>query len=223
MNDTVPMDSIREADAARLLKFVAMIRGEREGQEMTVKQLAERAGIDPAALYDLEAGQSFNPNVATLFRITGALGKDLMLGFEGDDSPVLERKNVSSRLKTALVVALAMLVGSVLVCALVEEADDQAGEEVAIVVLIVGLSAAIFVPLILSERWKRRCGLCGKWGVLKKTGRQLIKKEKAFRVSDWEERVPIIRSTYRNSYRCARCDRDTHKQVVKEEDDVGRE
>jgi transcriptional regulator with XRE-family HTH domain len=223
MNDTIPMDSIREADAARLFKFVAMIRGERESQGMTVEQLAERADVDAAALYNLEAGQAFNPTVATLFRIAAALGKNLALGFESDDSPALARKNVSSSLTTSLVVALAMLAGAGLACALAAEVEDLAGEDIAIVVLTVGLFGAIFVPLIMSEMWKKRCELCGKWGALKKTGKQLIKKEKAQRLADWEERVPVIRSIYRKSYRCVRCGHETYKQVVDQEDDVGRE
>jgi transcriptional regulator with XRE-family HTH domain len=223
MNDTVPMDSIREADAARVSKFVAMIRSEREGQEMTVERLAKRAGIDAAALYDLEAGQVLNPNIGTLFRIADALGKNLVLGFEGDDSPAPARTNDSRRLKTALIVVLAIIVSFVLIGVLASELDDELGEDGAIVVLTIGLSVAIVVALILNERRQRRCELCGKWAALKKTGKQLIKQEKSFRISDWEERVPIIRSTYQNSYRCARCDRETHKRFVREKDAVASE
>jgi ribosome-binding protein aMBF1 (putative translation factor) len=78
----VPTDTMRGADAARLLKFIALIQKEREVQGMTVEQLAERAGMDAAALSRLETGQSFNPSLATLFRIVSALGKDLVLAFE---------------------------------------------------------------------------------------------------------------------------------------------
>lgn len=79
----VPADTIRGADAAQLLKFAAVVRHEREAQGMTLEQLADRAGMDVAALSRLETGQAFNPTISTLFRIAGALGKNLVLAFDG--------------------------------------------------------------------------------------------------------------------------------------------
>jgi ribosome-binding protein aMBF1 (putative translation factor) len=75
----VPPDTLRGRDAARLLQFVACVRREREAQGLTVEQLAERAGIDAGVLSCFESGSAFNPTVSTLFRIAGALGRDLVL------------------------------------------------------------------------------------------------------------------------------------------------
>lgn len=79
----VPADTLRGADAALLLKFLAAVRREREAQGLTVEQLAERAGIDVAVVSRFESGQAFNPTVSTLFRIAGALGRNLMLALDG--------------------------------------------------------------------------------------------------------------------------------------------
>jgi ribosome-binding protein aMBF1 (putative translation factor) len=80
----VPADTIRGADAAQLLKLIALIQREREAQGLTLEQLSERAGMDVATLSRLESGEAFNPGVSTLFRIARALGKNLELAFEGD-------------------------------------------------------------------------------------------------------------------------------------------
>jgi len=77
----VPTDTIDGADVAQLLKFVSLIRREREAQGLSVEQLAERAGVDPAALARLESAQNFNPTAATMFRLARALGKSLTVGF----------------------------------------------------------------------------------------------------------------------------------------------
>jgi ribosome-binding protein aMBF1 (putative translation factor) len=78
----MPTDTIPGADVARLLKFVAAIKREREAQGLTLEQLAERAGIDAALLARFETGQSFNPTISTLFRLSTALNKNLILGLE---------------------------------------------------------------------------------------------------------------------------------------------
>ncbi len=84
----VPADTIRGSDMARLLEFVAMIRREREAQEMTVERLAELAAVDAGVLARLERGEAFNPTVSTLYRIAGALGKSLVLRFEPATSTI---------------------------------------------------------------------------------------------------------------------------------------
>jgi ribosome-binding protein aMBF1 (putative translation factor) len=81
----VPADTVRGSDVAQLLKFVAAVRSERESQGLTVEQLAERAGIDADMLKRFEAGQAFNPTIATVYRIAGALGRNLVLNLGGSD------------------------------------------------------------------------------------------------------------------------------------------
>lgn len=78
----VPVDTISGADTAQLLQFVASIRREREALGLSLEQVAAHAGIDVAALTRLEAGQSFNPTISTLFRLAAALDKKLSLRLE---------------------------------------------------------------------------------------------------------------------------------------------
>jgi ribosome-binding protein aMBF1 (putative translation factor) len=78
----VPADTLSGADVAQLLKLVASIRRGREALGLSLDQLAERAGMDVATLERLESGQSFNPTVATLFRLAAALGKQLTVGLD---------------------------------------------------------------------------------------------------------------------------------------------
>jgi ribosome-binding protein aMBF1 (putative translation factor) len=79
----VPADTLRGSDVAQLLKFVADVRRERESQGLTVEQLAERAAIDADVLKRFEAGQAFIPTIATVYRIAGALGRNLRLALDG--------------------------------------------------------------------------------------------------------------------------------------------
>jgi transcriptional regulator with XRE-family HTH domain len=51
---------------------------------LSIQQLAEKSGVDAGVLSRLEAGQSFNPTVATLCRIARALGHNLHLSFNGE-------------------------------------------------------------------------------------------------------------------------------------------
>jgi ribosome-binding protein aMBF1 (putative translation factor) len=78
----IPTDTISGADAARLLSFVAAVKREREVQGLTVEQIAESAGLEPAVLARFESGQTFNPSISTLFRLAKALKKNLTLGLE---------------------------------------------------------------------------------------------------------------------------------------------
>src|SRR5262249_8901213 len=60
-----------------LQKVMASLKKERESQGLTLATLAERAGIDQAALSRLETGSHCNPTLDTLFRIASALGKEI--------------------------------------------------------------------------------------------------------------------------------------------------
>ena len=75
----VPADTMSGADAAQMLRFVACLQREREGQGLSIEEIANRAGVDATVLSKLESGLSFNPTAATLFRIARALGKRLVL------------------------------------------------------------------------------------------------------------------------------------------------
>jgi transcriptional regulator with XRE-family HTH domain len=55
-------------------RIMAELKAERERQELTLAQLAERAGIDKGAISKLETGRQVNPTVDTLSRIAAGLG-----------------------------------------------------------------------------------------------------------------------------------------------------
>jgi len=53
------------------------LRKERERQGLSLADVAERSGIDKAALSRLETGAQTNPTIDTLWRYAYAIGKDL--------------------------------------------------------------------------------------------------------------------------------------------------
>jgi DNA-binding XRE family transcriptional regulator len=55
-------------------RLVATLRAERERLGLSLSEVAERAGIDRAAVHKLELGLNRNPTVATLERYANALG-----------------------------------------------------------------------------------------------------------------------------------------------------
>jgi DNA-binding XRE family transcriptional regulator len=54
--------------------LMAALRAERERQGLSLADLAERTGIDRAAIHKLEIGVNTNPTLSTLTRYAGALG-----------------------------------------------------------------------------------------------------------------------------------------------------
>jgi transcriptional regulator with XRE-family HTH domain len=54
--------------------LIAALRAERERQGLSLADVAERSGIDRAAIHKLEIGANTNPTLATLTRYAGALG-----------------------------------------------------------------------------------------------------------------------------------------------------
>jgi transcriptional regulator with XRE-family HTH domain len=82
----VPTDTITGADVVILYRFVAAIRREREALGLTPDDVAKRAGIEPSAYIRLEAGNSIDPSLSSLFRIARALGKSLNVELVCDPS-----------------------------------------------------------------------------------------------------------------------------------------
>jgi DNA-binding phage protein len=54
--------------------LIAALRAERERQGLSLADIAERSGMDRAAIHKLEIGVSGNPTLATLNRYAEALG-----------------------------------------------------------------------------------------------------------------------------------------------------
>jgi len=60
-----------------LAKALSALRAERERQGLSLSDVAERTGIDPATLSKLETGKLTNPTVGTLRALARALNKHL--------------------------------------------------------------------------------------------------------------------------------------------------
>jgi DNA-binding Xre family transcriptional regulator len=93
-------DFVRLGDLLLLHQIVAALKKERVRRKMTLAQLADRTGIDQAALSRLENGKNANPTFETILRIAGALGKTLVCHLQ--DAPVKDgmpkkRKSMNGR------------------------------------------------------------------------------------------------------------------------------
>ena len=55
--------------------LIAVLRAERERQRLSLADVAERSGMDRAAIHKLEIGLNTNPTAETLSRYAAALGK----------------------------------------------------------------------------------------------------------------------------------------------------
>jgi ribosome-binding protein aMBF1 (putative translation factor) len=73
----LPNSGVSETD-----RFILELRREREARGLSLADVAERSGIDKAALSRLENGQQLNPTINTLNRYACALGKRLVLSLE---------------------------------------------------------------------------------------------------------------------------------------------
>jgi len=62
-----------------LLEALASLRKAREESGLSLADVAERSGIDKAALSRLETGKQANPTVETLARYATAVGKQLVI------------------------------------------------------------------------------------------------------------------------------------------------
>jgi DNA-binding XRE family transcriptional regulator len=72
-----PAGTINQASFAALLRLVARFKAVREGQGLTLAEVAGRMGIDAPALSRLETGKVLNPTFATLLKWAEALGQRL--------------------------------------------------------------------------------------------------------------------------------------------------
>src|SRR5438309_9123920 len=63
-----PAGALNQQSFAAILNLVAQFRSVREGQGLTLADVAERMGIDAPALSRLETGKVLNPTLATLHK-----------------------------------------------------------------------------------------------------------------------------------------------------------
>ena len=60
-------------------ELLGQLKAAREAQGLSLPQVAERTGMDRAALWKLETGQRPNPTIQTLVRYAKAVGKRLVV------------------------------------------------------------------------------------------------------------------------------------------------
>jgi transcriptional regulator with XRE-family HTH domain len=71
--ETIPLGEYFHAQ-----ELLRALRRERERQQVTLAQLAQRTGYDPAVLSRLLSGRQANTTLATVGRIANALGKEVV-------------------------------------------------------------------------------------------------------------------------------------------------
>lgn len=65
-----------------LRQLARLLKAERARQQLTLAQLEERTGIDQAALSRLESGRTVNPTFDTIYRVSAALGKQVVCSLQ---------------------------------------------------------------------------------------------------------------------------------------------
>lgn len=80
---TAPM---KQGEYLTLMQFAAALKNLRQQMQLSLADLAERSGIDRAAISRLENGLVENPTLGTLSRLARSLGKRIRIEF--DDEPV---------------------------------------------------------------------------------------------------------------------------------------
>ncbi len=75
----MPAGALNRQSFAAILGLLARFKAAREGQGLTLAEVAARMGIDPPALSRLETGKMLNPTLATLHKWAEALGRKLEL------------------------------------------------------------------------------------------------------------------------------------------------
>lgn len=87
-------EPMRQADFWALRDALVALKKCREAAGISIAALAERTGIDRAALSRLESGTQDNPTINTLQRYAFGLGKQLVV--QVVDLPVMPRASSSS-------------------------------------------------------------------------------------------------------------------------------
>lgn len=72
-----PAAAINRESFTAILRLVARFKAVREGQGLTLAEVADRMGVDAPALSRLETGKVLNPTLATLHKWAEALGQKL--------------------------------------------------------------------------------------------------------------------------------------------------
>lgn len=89
-------DTILLGEFLTLREFMLRVKRERERQHLTLAHVAERTGIDQAALSRLENGKQSNTTWDTLSRICRALGKEFVGGWQeaGGEKTAMQESDI---------------------------------------------------------------------------------------------------------------------------------
>lgn len=80
--------AITQREYFEMLEFAARLKATREEMKLSLADLAEKSGIDRAAISRLENGQAENPTYNTLERVARALNKRLRLVLEDEPTSI---------------------------------------------------------------------------------------------------------------------------------------
>jgi len=75
-------EPISQGELASLMEFVSQLRTMRQKRKLSLSDVADRSGIDRAAISRIENGLNPNPTVATLESLARAVGARLKLVLE---------------------------------------------------------------------------------------------------------------------------------------------
>jgi DNA-binding phage protein len=73
---------VKQGDYLAVLELAAQLKQGRQSQRLSLSQVAERTGIDKAALSRIESGQNANPTIGTLETIARAIGARIRFHLE---------------------------------------------------------------------------------------------------------------------------------------------
>jgi DNA-binding Xre family transcriptional regulator len=76
--------AMKQGEYLALMHFIHCLKAERQFQKMSLADLADRTGIDKAAISRLENGLIENPTIATLERLARSVAKRLRIELEDD-------------------------------------------------------------------------------------------------------------------------------------------
>lgn len=79
--------TIKQGEYFALMRFFSLLKSIREGQNLSLADIAARTGMDKSAISRLESGLAENPTIATLERLARSVGKRIRIELE-DDCPV---------------------------------------------------------------------------------------------------------------------------------------
>jgi len=73
---------VKQGDYLAVLELAAQLKQSWQAQRLSLSQVAERTGIDKAALSRIESGQNANPTIGTLETIARAIGARIRFNLE---------------------------------------------------------------------------------------------------------------------------------------------